>query len=410
MGTPMPFSALFSNDLLPCILAYQGGIHHKLLEIVAAVRVLQSATCATPSARAVATHTLHVWFHCHHVPGLRELYRVCPDVASHGTFLVYASSIGQVHAVKYLLAHHHPSHHGPAVLQATLHGHLAVLQAFHDARTPDGFTSYVFTLAATHGHLDIIKFLHQHRATTCDTLAMDNAAKHGHLGIVEFLHRHREEGCTVDAMDGAAENGHIDVVEFLHRNRREGCTKRAMEAAAARGHKDVVRFLHLNRREGCHATAMDSAAERGDASMVQFLHWNRIEGCTVHALALAAANGHGDIVDFLLMFRTEGCVKQAMAAAASAGHDDVVQRVLAHQGQMCVHNCECPVEWPTRSVLCIGVEEAKAHGQWSTYKLLKGELKWKDRRQKWSHNVARAWQLQKLFKTMTRFASRRIGT
>ncbi|RHY27885.1 hypothetical protein DYB25_013035 [Aphanomyces astaci] len=374
------------------MLAYQCGIPHKLLRIVAAARVLQSANCPAPTARTAAAFTRHEWFQAHGVTGLRQLYSASPDIAAGGTFLEYASSIGNVAAVRYLLKTHHPIGHGPAVLQATLHGHLDVLRAFHDVNTPDGFTSYVLTLAAAHGHGHLVSFIHHHRpALGCPKLAMDNAAKHGHLDIVTFLHHHRHEGCTTSAMDGAAENGYLEVVKFLHAHRSEGCTKRAMDAAVAGGHMDIVRFLHENRREGCHASAMDAAAERGDFVMLQFLHWQRTEGCTVRALTLAAARGYLKIVDFLLMFRTEGCVKEATAAAAAAGHEDVVRCILNHNVHKCLHLCECPVEWPNRRLLYIGIEEAKAHGHWALYKQLKKKRKWNDRRLKWSQAMARAW-------------------
>ncbi|CAM9562127.1 unnamed protein product, partial [Heterosigma akashiwo] len=50
------------------------------------------------------------------------------------------------------------------------------------------------------------------------------AARAGHLEVVKFLHHHRAEGCTQSAMDWAAEKGHLDVVEFLDHNRTEGCS------------------------------------------------------------------------------------------------------------------------------------------------------------------------------------------
>jgi hypothetical protein len=43
-------------------------------------------------------------------------------------------------------------------------------------------------------------------------------------------------------MDMAATSGHLDMVRFLHEHRGEGCTGKAMERAAMNGRLDVVRF------------------------------------------------------------------------------------------------------------------------------------------------------------------------
>ncbi|KAF1772716.1 Ankyrin repeat-containing domain [Phytophthora cactorum] len=51
--------------------------------------------------------------------------------------------------------------------------------------------------------------------------AMDSAASNGHLEMVKWLHEHRDEGCTMDAMNRAAWNGHLDVVKWLHDHERK---------------------------------------------------------------------------------------------------------------------------------------------------------------------------------------------
>ncbi|OWY90660.1 LOW QUALITY PROTEIN: hypothetical protein PHMEG_00041122 [Phytophthora megakarya] len=65
---------------------------------------------------------------------------------------------------------------------------------------------------------------------------MDEAATHGFLDVVKWLHINRTEGCTVRAMNGAAENGHLKVVQWLHASRSEGCTTTAVNKAAAFDH------------------------------------------------------------------------------------------------------------------------------------------------------------------------------
>ena len=94
--------------------------------------------------------------------------------------------------------------------------------------------------------------------------AMDLAAKHGHVHIVRWLHENRKEGCTRYAMDMAAKFGHLEVVKWLHANRNEGCTQYGMDQAAENGHLEVIKWLHEKRTESCSYYAM-SGGRRGRA-------------------------------------------------------------------------------------------------------------------------------------------------
>eukprot|EP00842_Homolaphlyctis_polyrhiza_P006895 jgi/Hompol1/795/HPOL_005415-RA len=131
------------------------------------------------------------------------------------------------------------------------------------------------------------------------TRAMNLAARHGRLSSLKWLHEHRTEGCTQEAMDDAAENGHLEVIQWLHANRSEGCTMRAMNLAAKEGRLHIVQWLHENRTEGCHSSAIDWAAIKGHTHVVRFLHQNRTEGCTQEAIEGAITNHHIEIFRLL---------------------------------------------------------------------------------------------------------------
>jgi hypothetical protein len=53
-------------------------------------------------------------------------------------------------------------------------------------------------------------------ADGCTESAMDLAASNGHLQVVKYLHSIGKP-CTTSAADGACAGGHLQVLEFLHR-------------------------------------------------------------------------------------------------------------------------------------------------------------------------------------------------
>lgn len=207
---------------------------------------------------------------------------------------------------------------------------LANLSLEGDERYPSAMDS-----AATWGHLNVVKYLHENWSRQCSTDAMNYAAYGGHFEVVRWLHEHRREGCTTLAMDLAALAGHIEIVKWLHDHRSEGCTPRAMDAAAANGHLELVQWLHENRTEGCTTGAMDGAAASNHLELLQWLHENRSEGCTTRAMDQAAANGHLTVVQWLHDHRSEGCTTRAIDEAASNGHLAVVEWLYKHQSQAC---------------------------------------------------------------------------
>jgi len=102
------------------------------------------------------------------------------------------------------------------------------------------------------------------------TLPIDRAAAEGDLYKVKRMHK-KNEGCTKAAMDSAATNGHFEIVKFLHENRTEGCSTDAMDFAAMNGHSEIVKFLAENRTEGC-LDAMDLATENGHLNLAEWLY------------------------------------------------------------------------------------------------------------------------------------------
>ncbi|KAI9981211.1 hypothetical protein PInf_008954 [Phytophthora infestans] len=175
-------------------------------------------------------------------------------------------------------------------------------------------TDVAMDVAAAHGHLDVVRWLHANRTEGCTKAAMDLAATNGHLDTVKWLHTHRSEGCTFEAMDGAASGGHLDVAKWLHQNRTEGYSRAAMDNAASGGHLEVLKWLD-GKRARCSTAALDGAAAYGKLGIVKWLRKNRPEGCTTLAMDGAAHGGHLRVLRWLFENRKEGFTDRAMENA-----------------------------------------------------------------------------------------------
>jgi len=178
--------------------------------------------------------------------------------------------------------------------------------------------------AAKDGNLKKLINLHNENKS-CTTHAMDWAATGGHLEVIKWLHENRNEGCTTRAMDSAATGGHFEVVKWLHENRTEGCTTRAMDCAAKYGRLEIVKWLHKNRSEGCTHWARIMAARNNFLEVVKFLYKNE---CTKSVMDYAAKDGHLEVVKWLHKLRFEYSIKYAMICAAKDGHLKVVKWLL----------------------------------------------------------------------------------
>lgn len=214
---------------------------------------------------------------------------------------------------------------------------------------------YPMDAAASNGHLDVLKYLHELSTTLevntrkrkrgdelvtedkpiCTAEAMAGAASGGHLATVQWLHDTRKLNCSSTAMEAAAGDGHLEVLQWLHQHSSEKCSTRTMDHAAAFGHLEVVKWLHQNTDAGCTTYAMDAAANAGYLDVVKWLHENRSEGCTASAMTGAAISGHMDVVKWLHKHRTEGCNMHAMTEFACKRQLNMIQWLCKHRPEEC---------------------------------------------------------------------------
>ncbi|OWY93346.1 hypothetical protein PHMEG_00037303 [Phytophthora megakarya] len=202
----------------------------------------------------------------------------------------------------------------------------------------DTDTSSAMEAAATNGHLDVLRWLHQRKccSDTCTTSTMDGAVDGGHFLIANWLLENCSKGCSHNAPICATKKGNLKMLQWLHAHFNQKFSEDVMDKAARNGHLDVVKWLHEYRTEGCSTDAMDTAAIFGYLDVVQWLHDNRDEGCTRKAMDEAAANGYLDVLKWLHSNRSEGCTRTfgvcdgIIELPIRYGHYAVVRWLLEH--------------------------------------------------------------------------------
>lgn len=178
-----------------------------------------------------------------------------------------------------------------------------------------------FELAAEHGHLHVLQWLHENGLGGEPRYTMQRAINSRRLDIIKYLHDNKivQRQISPDCIDliRAAINGDLDIVRYFHKNYKNLCTSTEMDKAAESGHLHVVRYLHEEGNKGCTNLAMRSACKNGHFAVVRFLLENRKEGCIKNAIWYADRYNHQDIVTYLRnnwnehdVCQCEGCVEE----------------------------------------------------------------------------------------------------
>ncbi|AVK76640.1 Ankyrin repeat domain containing protein [Pandoravirus neocaledonia] len=127
------------------------------------------------------------------------------------------------------------------------------LRLMHDAGFRAGFNCDTMATAAGGGHLDAVRFLHEHRRDPPSTQTLARAAASGNVELVAFLCEHRNDGCTDDGyIEEAAAKGYVKSLALIHRRYAHlRWEPPVLILAAAIGRVAVVEFLHQHRLVAC---------------------------------------------------------------------------------------------------------------------------------------------------------------
>ncbi|KAF0720832.1 Aste57867_27 [Aphanomyces stellatus] len=164
---------------------------------------------------------------------------------------------------------------------AAANGHLEVVQFLHDHRN-EGYTKDAMEEAARNGHDAVVRFLlSKNRAGgstktmneyvargdlamvkllamgKCSSGSVNVAASHGHLGLVKYLVGHKEVAFSAPAVEAAVKNGHLDVVEYFLNQRPNICTTKLVQVAKAAKQTAVMAYFESHQCECCKDVPRD---------------------------------------------------------------------------------------------------------------------------------------------------------
>ena len=126
---------------------------------------------------------------------------------------------------------------------AAFHGHLKCLKYLHE----NGCSWYACTCsnAAFNGHFECLKYAHENGCPWNEYTCAD-AARYGHIKCLKYAHKN---GCPWDnwVCYWAAENGHLECIKYAHEN---GCPwdNWAYYQAVKKNHIECIKWFHEN---GC---------------------------------------------------------------------------------------------------------------------------------------------------------------
>ncbi|KAG7377664.1 hypothetical protein PHYPSEUDO_011166 [Phytophthora pseudosyringae] len=133
--------------------------------------------------------------------------------------LFYAGQNGHLNVVEWLQEHTNPTptHMFFVTLEeAAKNGDLAMVKWLCEVRGEQ--SSYASVLAASEGHLDVLKWLRGNIFNPTPSVSMDDAAASGHLAVLQWMQTNSGYATTAAmnkaaAMDLASANGHLEIVQ-----------------------------------------------------------------------------------------------------------------------------------------------------------------------------------------------------
>jgi Ankyrin repeats (3 copies) len=163
---------------------------------------------------------------------------------------------------------------------------------------------YILGEAASSGNIEMTAWVKQQPGVVCDEYAMAAAAQNGHTAMCEYL-RAEEYPWGKDACHDAARNGHVDTLKWLHEHGCPWHARTVCEEAAEGGSVDVMEYLQ---QEGLMETAVvltNMLNAAGACNNLAAAQWLRQQGAPWPAVLRYAGNAWA--ADTKAWARRQGC-------------------------------------------------------------------------------------------------------
>lgn len=204
---------------------------------------------------------------------------------------------------------------------AAAHGHLSILQYLHEEPHACEWQDELFSAAASGGHLHILQYAYDGKCPMDlnNTESCERAAKGGHLPCLQWLRAHNFPWDSKTCSEAAA-GAHWETLRWALENGCE-CDKETC-AGAARHSLQMLQWLR--EEKGCEWDSQ-TCASAAAAGKLEILQWAREKGCEWDSETSleAAANGHLEVLRWAV---ENGCELEGSAAqsAAAQGRIDIL--------------------------------------------------------------------------------------
>lgn len=123
-------------------------------------------------------------------------------------------------------------------------GKLMELKILHatTGETPD---VYGANEAVINGHLDILKWIHEHNTTILPNIdGVNEAAEYGHLDVLKWIYENAHILPDIDGVNSAVANGHIDVLKWIYETSSLLPDVYGADLAAYNGYINILKWIY----------------------------------------------------------------------------------------------------------------------------------------------------------------------
>ena len=127
------------------------------------------------------------------------------------------------------------------IITAARQGNLKMVKYCVANECPSG--TYACAYAASEGHLECLKYLHEEAKAPWYIQTATWAAENGHLHILEYLVERKYDKYNEWACIYAAKNGHLDCLKYLHETAKAPWNYLAVRVAHKNNHPECLQYL-----------------------------------------------------------------------------------------------------------------------------------------------------------------------